>query len=88
MGDDVGSLAGNSILVTGGGTGIGKAQEHYNKAISSLETRVLSKARKFEELGVAPEGKELPNVEPLEQISQQLSAPEFAEDEEKSRKTG
>ena len=42
--------------------------ENYNSAIGSLETRVLSTARKFEELKAAPESATIANLEPIDQI--------------------
>ncbi|MEM1083932.1 MAG: DNA recombination protein RmuC [Verrucomicrobiota bacterium] len=48
------------------GRSLDTAVGHYNAAIGSYETRVLSTARKFEELKAAPEDKVLPDIEPLE----------------------
>jgi hypothetical protein len=51
--------------------------EAYNKAIASLERRVLVTARKFTELGVvAP--KEIPELVPIEQNAVGLQASDFA----------
>jgi DNA recombination protein RmuC len=49
---------------------LGKSLEssvgHYNSAIASYETRVLSTARKFEDLQAAAENATLPDLEPIE----------------------
>jgi DNA recombination protein RmuC len=49
---------------------MGKALEtavgRYNQFVGSLETQVMSQARKFEELKVDHEGKELPQLEAVE----------------------
>jgi DNA recombination protein RmuC len=50
------------------GRSLGSAVESYNSAVGSLETRVLSTARKFEELQAAREGASLPVLEPLDKI--------------------
>jgi DNA recombination protein RmuC len=49
---------------------VGKALEaavsRYNAFVGSLESQVLTQARRFEELKVDHEGKEVPSLEPLE----------------------
>lgn len=47
------------------GQSLGRAVEHFNKAVGSLERQVLPGARKFTELGVHPK-KELGSLDPLE----------------------
>jgi DNA recombination protein RmuC len=75
------------ISVMGGhAAGLGKALEsavtRYNAFVGSLETQVLTQARRFEDLAVDHEGKELPVLEPVETATRALSklaAPEAAE---------
>jgi DNA recombination protein RmuC len=37
----------------------------YNQFVGSLETQVLTQARRFEELKVDHEGRDIPQIEPL-----------------------
>jgi DNA recombination protein RmuC len=50
------------------GRSLGNAVEQYNSAIGSFETRVLTTARKFEELKAAPESASIANLEPVDKI--------------------
>ena len=59
------------LSVMGGHVGsVGKALEaavsRYNAFVGSLETQVLTQARRFEELSVDHEGKEIPELGPVE----------------------
>jgi len=59
------------ISVMGGhAAGVGKALEQavgkYNSFVGSLETQVMSQARKFEDLAVDHEGKDLPQLDAIE----------------------
>jgi DNA recombination protein RmuC len=58
--------------ITAVGTGLDRAVESYNKAIGSLENRVLVSARKFSELG-APVAEDIPELEPIETTARALS---------------
>jgi DNA recombination protein RmuC len=49
------------------GQALGKSVSAYNRAVGSLETRILPAARRFKELGVSSE-KEIPLLEPAELI--------------------
>jgi DNA recombination protein RmuC len=80
-------LAGHITQV---GTGLDRAVESYNKAVGSLESRVLVSARKFAELG-ASVADDIPELEPIETTSRALSfewdedaLPEATEDERKA----
>ncbi len=63
------SLAGHLELA---GKGLDRAVESYNKAVGTLESRVLVSARKFSELGVAVT-QEIPDVEPIETTTRTLA---------------
>ena len=53
------------------GRSLGNAVENYNNAISSLESRVLVTARKFEDLKAAPETATIANLDPVDHIPRQ-----------------
>ncbi len=61
------------------GKGLEKANEAYNKAVGSMEARVLPAARRFKDLGVTS-GDEVPFIRPVEKIPRTLTVPELAED--------
>ena len=63
------NLAGH---ITAVGTGLDRAVECYNKAVGTLENRVLVSARKFSELG-ASVVEEIPQLEPIETTARALS---------------
>jgi DNA recombination protein RmuC len=77
--------------ITSVGTGLDRAVESYNKAVGSLESRVLVSARKFAELG-ASVADDIPELEPIETTARALSfewdeddaLPEAPEDERKA----
>ena len=49
------------------GKQLGASVDHYNRAVGSLERKVLPGARKFTELGIQPK-KEIEQIEPLESL--------------------
>jgi DNA recombination protein RmuC len=56
--------------------GLTRSVDSYNKAIGSLESRVLVTARRLKDMGVtAPE--ELPELDPIDQTARPLGAPEL-----------
>ncbi|HZW94896.1 MAG TPA: DNA recombination protein RmuC [Candidatus Eremiobacteraceae bacterium] len=77
--------------ITSVGTGLDRAVESYNKAVGSLESRVLVSARKFAELG-ASVADDIPELAPIETTARALSfewdeddnVPNAAENERKA----
>jgi len=63
------------------GRGLDKAVESYNKAVGSLETRVMVSARKFSELG-APVTDELPAINIIDTTTRNLTL-DFDDEEDR-----
>jgi DNA recombination protein RmuC len=61
------------------GRNLGEAVAAYNKAVGSLESRVLVSARRFRELGAAPEGKEIRDLVPVEVQARSLQTAELTQ---------
>jgi DNA recombination protein RmuC len=66
-------LASTAASITGMGAALKNCVEKYNRAVGSLESRVLPAARRFKELGVGPK-EEIIALEPLETIPRELTS--------------
>jgi DNA recombination protein RmuC len=59
----------------GVGSSLKKATDNYNRAVGSLESRVLPSVRKFKELGAAT-GDAITEIEPVDETTRGLNVPE------------
>ncbi|MBI5107126.1 MAG: DNA recombination protein RmuC [Rhodocyclales bacterium] len=59
------------------GKNLGEAVGAYNDSVASLERRVLVSARKFRDLKVASEDKEIRDLNPVEVVPRAVQAPEL-----------
>jgi len=66
----------------GVGKALRQAVDRYNRAVGSLEARVLPAARRFEQLRVAPANTEIPAVSQVELEPRALQASELTAEEE------
>ena len=60
------------------GQALDRAVSSYNRAVGSLESRVLVSARRFRDLGAAPERGEIASLEPVGARARTVQAPELA----------
>ena len=67
----LGSFAGHIQKL---GRSLNAAVGDYNRTVGSLETRILTGARKFEELGAAPETADIPINSGIESVPRELRA--------------
>ena len=61
------------------GSGLDRAVDSYNRAVGSLESRVMVSARKLRELG-AVTGDEIEDPEPVDKVSRNLQLPDLIEE--------
>ena len=61
------------------GRGLGRATDAYNRAVGSIEARVLPAARRFRDLGAAT-ADEIETIEPVETTPRELAALDTAEE--------
>ena len=61
------------------GKALDAAVSRYNQFVGSMESQVMVSARRFEDLHVDHEGKEMPELAPIEQTPRTLSRPELTE---------
>lgn len=61
------------------GKGLDSATDAYNKAVGTLEARVLVSARRFKDLGAAPGDKELDLLAPVDHTTRDIQRPELLE---------
>ena len=63
------------------GKGLATAMDGYNSAIGSFETRVLTQARKFKELGATSQEAEIIELRAIEGGLRRLQPPDKATDD-------
>lgn len=66
------------------GDALGRATLAYNKAVGSMESRVLVQARRFKELGAAA-GEDIPEIETVSVVPRQLAIPGLEPEDDPSR---
>jgi DNA recombination protein RmuC len=79
----LGSFVGHMNKV---GRQLASSVENYNRAVGSLERKVLPGARKFVELGIRPK-KDIETLEPLESLPRTMVEPSTDTDDESGDKT-
>lgn len=68
------------------GSNLNTAMNTYNKAVGSLESKVLPGVKKFKDLHVQTGAKDIPELPPVEETARALTAPELLGDIEEEKK--
>jgi DNA recombination protein RmuC len=69
----ISDMGGHGVMM---GKGLERAVEEYNKAVGSLESRVMVSARRFADLKTAPLGVEIAELQPVEKRVRNVEEPE------------
>ncbi len=70
----IGDMSGHFQKV---GSTLDSAVNSYNRAVGSLETRVMPSIRKFKELQVVSDSNDIPSLSPVDKTSRDLTSPEL-----------
>jgi DNA recombination protein RmuC len=74
LGKELYDRLGSTAATIGGlGAALASCVEKYNRAVGSLESRVMTAARRFKELGVSAKA-EIPALEPVETVPRELAS--------------
>ncbi len=65
------------------GGSLNSAVKNYNFAIGSLESKLLTGAKKFKDLHIGTSGREIPDLEAIEEMPREIAAPELLEQQKK-----
>ncbi len=65
------------------GGSLNSAVKTYNFAIGSLESKLLTGAKKFKDLHIGTSGREIPDLEAIEEMPREIAAPELLEQQKK-----
>jgi DNA recombination protein RmuC len=69
------------------GRSLQAATEAYNRAVGTMETRVLVSARRFKDLGISSADGDIEPLPPIESAPRSLQAPELVPEESEDRMT-
>lgn len=70
----IGDMSGHFQRV---GTTLDSAVNSYNRAVGSLETRVMPSIRKFKELHVVSDSNDIPSLAPVDKTTRSITSPEL-----------
>lgn len=81
----IGDMSGHFQKV---GSSLDSAVNSYNRAVGSLETRVMPSVRKFKELQVVSDSQEIPSIAPVDTNARDLTSPELKSPPETKKISG